>query len=325
MRYSKKATLISLVLLGLSALLGLNPVRAISFGALGIQPANPDPTQSLSRSWFIYTTEIGQEIKDQVNVINLADGPVRVRVWAADATTTSDGAYTIKEEKADIGAWVTFPIGQKLKGERILDLKAGETKTINFLLKVPENAEVGDHMGAIMAQAIGTLKETEGGKAEIETVLNVVTRVGARVYLAVSGEIVKILEFPKFSLEKRDNLFYFVLTLKNQGNVRIEPKGEIVIKNILETKNNEVKIPTRVVFPKDEIVLPVKWEKTPSFGKFTARASVTYGTGETLTRELAFWVPPSRTALLGISLGIVSVVGFLVKRKRRSKKRSHRL
>jgi len=328
-KYLKKALLINLVFLSLSTLPGLNPAQATTSGALGVQPTNPDPTQPSGKSWFIYTTEIGQEIKDWVDVINLADEPVKVRVWGADATTAPDGAYTIKEVETDIGTWIAFPIKQgpktELKEERILDLKARETKTIDFILKVPENVEVGDHMGAIMAQAIGMQKEIEEGNAEVEAVVKIVTRVGARVYLTIPGKIVRILEFPNFSWEKRDNLLYFVLTLKNLGNVRIEPKGGIIIKNILGTEIGEVEVPTRVIFPKDGIVLPVKWGKTPSFSRFTARASVTYGTGETLTRELAFWVFPPRTTLLGISLGIILVVSFWVKRKRRRKKRSHRL
>lgn len=324
LKHLKKVLLINLVFLGLSTLPGLNPAQAIVSGALGVQPTNPDPTQPSGKSWFIYTAKVGQEIEDRVDVINLANEPVKVRVWGADATTAPDGAYTIKEVETDIGTWIAFPIKQgpktELKEERILDLKARETKTIKFILKVPENAEVGDHMGAIMAQAIGTSREIEGGGAPVEAVMRVVTQVGARVYLTISGKIVRILELPKFSWEKRDGSLYFVLTLKNGGNVRIEPKGEIIVENILGTEVGAVEIPTRVIFPKDEIVLPVKWGRIPFFGRFTAKALLTYETEETLTRELIFWILPPRGVLLGISLGIILLLArFLLRRKKRSR------
>ena len=318
MEHLKKATLISFVLLGLSALLGLNPIRAVTSGALGIQPADPDPTQLFSASWFIYTSGLGQKIKDRVDVINLADEPMRVRVWAADGTTTPDGAYTIKEGNTDIGTWVTFS-GEE---ERILNLKARETRTIDFILKVPVNAEVGDHLGAIMVQAIEMEEGLGKGEAEVESELKVVTRIGARVYLTVSGKIVRALEFLDFSSERRSPIHHFVLTLKNPGNVRIEPEGEIAIKNILGAMIDEIKIPNRVIFPKDEIVLPVKWEKTSIFGKFTAKASVNSEAGEVLTKELTFWIFPPLNVLLRIGFGIIILallVKFLVgeKRKRR--------
>lgn len=328
MIYSKKIILISFVFLGLFALFSLNSVQAISAGTLGIRPTNPDPTQPFGKSWFIYTAETGKEIKDQVDVINLADVPVRVKIWAADAATTEDGAYTIKEESKDIGTWITFFKKSDKEPEEIVelgsevtvDLKANETKIIDFVLKVSENAEVGDHMGAIMVQAIGTLAEFEKGEAEIGAGVKIVTRVGARVYLTVPGEIVRKMEFTDFSWEMNNDKFYFLLTLENKGNVRIEPKGEIIIKNILGRKE-EIKIPTRVVFPKDKIVLPVEWER-PSVGRFIVLATAIYSS-EILTREITFWILHSQGILLGIGLSIgiilILLVRFLIIRKNKKK------
>ncbi len=297
---------------------------ALEAGALGIRPANPDPTQPFGKSWFIYTAEIGKEIQDKVDVINLADVPVRAKVWAADAVTTPDGAYTIKEkeETRDIGTWIIFfekviEEGKEkivdLGSEVTIDLEGNEIKTLDFKIVVPENAEVGDHMGAIMTQSIGTLAELEKGEAEIAPGVKVVTRIGARVYLTVAGETVKILEFPKFSWEMKNKKFYFLLSLKNKGNVRIEPRGEITIKNILGAKIDELTIPTRIVFPKGEIVIPVEWEKIPfwaKYGGFTAEAKVIYGPGLELTKVLkAIALPWHVPAIFG---GIILLIILLL-------------
>lgn len=331
---------ISLIFISLA-----NSSLALEAGALGIRPTNPDPTQPFGKSWFIYTAEIGEVIKDQVDVVNLADTPVKARVWPADAATTPDGAYTIKETATDIGTWITFfekvveeeepPSAEATEGEEkivdlgsevIIDLEANETKTLNFKIVVPEKAEVGDHMGAIMTQAVeipAELKE-EGAKTEIAPGVKIVTRAGARIYLTVPGEIVKILEFPEFSWEMKDNKFYFLLALGNKGNVRIEPKGEIIIKNILGTKIDEIKIPTRVVFPKDKILLPVEWENWQKsfwvkYGGFIAEAKVIYGPGLELTKELRAialpWYVPVIFGGIIVLLILLLIVWRIIKKR----------
>ena len=332
----RKNVSIGLGSLVLFTLFGLSSVQALSFGTLGIRPANPDPKQPFGRSWFIYTAEIGKEIQDRVDVTNLADASATVRVWVADAATTEDGAYTIKdEEPIGVGAWITFFERNDKKPEEIVnlgpeatvDLSAGETKTVDFVLKVPESAEVGDHMGAIMAQVVGTPGGSGKANAGFGAGVTVVTRVGARVYLTVPGELVRKVEFTDFSGGMKNDKFYFFIALENQGNVRVEPKGKIVVRDIFG-KQDEIAVPTRVVFPKDKIVLPVEWEKPPLLGRFTALALAAYGS-ETITRQATFWFLPSQKVLLGIGLGVgiplVLLVGFFVVRKiKRNRKKNEK-
>jgi len=322
----KKSKILLVILILFLGLISVN-IQALETGGLGIRPTNPDPNQPFGKSWFIYTAEAGKEIKDQVDIINLVNVPVKARVWAADAVTTADGAYTIKEESTDIGTWITFferVIKNKteetidLGSEIIVDLRANETKILNFKIVVPENAEVGDHMGAIMVQA--TDEESElGEKGEITSGIKVVTRVGTRVFLTVPGEVITLLEFPEFSWEVKDNKFYFFLTLENKGNVRIEPKGEIIIKNILGTKIKELEIPTRIVFPKGKIVLPIEWGNWRrsfwlKYGGFIAEAKVIYGPGLELTQKLRIFALSSY--LLIISAGIIlMIILFLITKR----------
>jgi len=303
-----------------------NSSLALEAGALGIRPANPDPAQPFGKSWFIYNTaDFGKEISDKVEVVNLSNVPIRARVWVADAITTSDGAYAIKEESSEIGTWVNFPgSGSSLT----VDLGANETKVLDFILKVPTNAEVGDHMGAIMIQAVGTLSELEGKKAEIAPGMKIVTRIGARVYLTVSGEQIRALEFPKFTWKMRDGKFYFLLTLLNKGNVRIEPQGEIAIKNILGTKIGELNIPNRVVFPKGEIVLPIEWEDIPfwvKFSGFTAAARVVYGSGLEATQIMTAVVLPWYVPTIFGGIVVLLVLFWMTRKILRAKRIENRL
>lgn len=288
--------------------------RAAEMGTLGITPASPDPNNPLTKSWFIYTAEIGREIKDQVRVVNLTDKVVRAKVFSADAVTTPDGAYTIKEEldKRDIGTWINL-------AENIVDLQPKETKIIDFVLRVPANAEVGDHMGAIMVQEAEKLEGVKEGGTGVETGIKIAVRVGTRVYLTIPGEIIKNLLFKIFSWERKDGRFYFNLELENTGNSRIEPRGEITLTNILGQAIDKISIPHREVFPKDKIVLPVEWEKSSllwaRYGGLIAKAKVSYA-DKTLEQTINIFTVP--WIELGALLGLIAIIVFVrrVRRKR---------
>jgi len=282
---------------------------------LGARPANPDPDVSFGKSWFIYKeADIGAKIKDAVQLVNFSDEPAQARVWPADAVTTPDGAYAIKEKEdtIDIGTWITFfENGRSLGREVIIDLGPEESKILDFILEVPSNAEVGDHMGAIMIQEVPEEVET-GAEGEVAAGLRIAVRTGARVYLTVPGDIIRLLEFPKFSWERKDGIFRFLLTFENKGNVRIEPRGSIVIKNFFGAEIDELDIPARVVFPKGEITVPVIWENISfwtKYGGFVAEAKVNYGPGLDLSKTIRVVAVPRG---LGLALGITILLLILL-------------
>jgi len=300
MKYSKKFILIISLFLVLAISLSSNLAQAISYGGLGIQPHEWDLKNPLTKSWFIYTLESGETKKGKVDVINSSNEPQDIKIYPVDAVTTQDGAFAPEpedKEKIDVGAWITL-------SESEVSLRPKETKTIKFTLKVPENAEVGDHMGAIIAQN-KKIPEAEEG-----TGMRIVTRVGARIYLTVPGELIKKLEFEKFTWKLEDRQVTFYLDLANKGNVRLSPKGEIEIKNIFGKVIDKIEITEREVFPRSTIIVPIKWEKRPFFGKFTAMATVTYDVDKTLTQKVTFWIfPPKKTLLL---FGLLVFAGIII-------------
>jgi len=299
-------------LLGFFALVGF--CRAISYGGLGIYPNESEWNEknSLTKSWFIYTLEPSEVKEAKVNVVNQSEQSVEVKIYPVDAVTTKDGAFAPQSEdreKIDVGAWINMPVSE-------LSLKPNETKAVDFTIKVPENAEVGDHMGAIIVQS------KEAPEAEKGTVMKVVSRVGARIYLTVPGEIIKELEFKDFNWKMEESQVVFYLTLANKGNVRIAPKGEIEIQDESGNAVDKIKITEREVFPKDTIVLPTKWEKT-TVGKFIALAAVNYGTEKNLTKKLSFEVESAQkhqktlleTGLIVGGIIILLIIFFAVRKK----------
>lgn len=317
MKYSKITILISLLFfIFLAFYIFIEQAQAITYGGLGIYPNESewDPKNDLTRSWFVYTLNLGETKKGKVDIVNSTDQPQEVKIYPVDAATTKDGAFASKgeiDEKVGVGAWVKL-------AESELSLESGETKTVDFTLSIPENADVGDHMGSIIVQRKG-VAEIKREAGEIQPGVQVVTRVGARIYVTVPGEIVRELEFKEFSFKRvSDKQGTFYLTLNNKGNVRISPEGNIEIKNNFSKAENKLDLPQREVFPRDEIVLSVEWKEIPFFGRFVAQASVAYD-GRILTKEILFWIlPPERILVTGsYSLGgiIVLLIILLITRK----------
>lgn len=217
----------SVIVLAGADILSTGRAQAAQNGNVSIQPTTPDPRNPLTRSWFIYDFAPGVERKDSVTVINQTDKPLKVKVYPTDASTTKDGAFTMGVEGAkptDVGAWITLPVSE-------LTLKAKEHRTIPFKVKVPRNALIGDHAGGIIIQEV-VPKETfkEGYN------VNIISRVGVRVYLNVAGaqrSALSIHDFKRWT-QGTDERFSFVV--KNEGNVFLQPKGEIAIYNFLGQK-----------------------------------------------------------------------------------------
>src|SRR5258706_15263362 len=105
-------------------------------GAVTAKPANPDPNNSRTRSWFIYQADPGKVINDSVEVINSSIEPKKIAVYATDSITASQGAFSCKqkvEPATEAGGWI-----QLSKSTVVLD--AGATQNGPFSITVPDSA-----------------------------------------------------------------------------------------------------------------------------------------------------------------------------------------
>lgn len=167
---------------------GLAPVTA---GALGVASTGsataaegevtwsvePVPTPAGQRRTFEYSTDPGTQIIDSVLITNSGSTAAEFLIYATDAINEYEtGAFSLLKrdvEPTDVGAWIT-PASDKLT------IEPGQQATVPFNLLVPSDATPGDHVAGIVAAVI-TKSEQEGSVVTIEQ------RVGARVYLSVSG------------------------------------------------------------------------------------------------------------------------------------------
>ena len=297
-----KKILISLVMFFM-AVIG---VSAASFGGLGIYPTNPDPNVDLSSSWFIYNLVPGEEKQDSLTIQNSSEETLSAKVYPVDATTTADGAFALlKEEETqkDMGAWVRLPITE-------ITLAPGESRAIPFTVKIPSDASVGSHLGGI---ALENLKTTGGDG------VNVVTRVGVRIYETVPGNLVRLLDLTDLSWKLVNDKVNLVFNLENKGNVHLDLIGKITYVNALTGKTvNEVDADLRTVLPGKPTKVPFVWQKTPVAGSYIARIKIDYGNEmEVIEREIRFaYVTKKAMIMAGAGLFVLVILKAILARKK---------
>lgn len=149
------------------------PLLAIEGSTVGVRPA--DPTES----WIRARLKPGAASSTTAVVVNLSDTSQRVRIGAADGITTPDGTFTLASEEAaatDVGAWLRPEV-------TTLTLPPHSERAIAVGIRVPADAAPGDHAGGLVVRSLQPTATTDSGGVAID----VVERVGLRVYLTVPG------------------------------------------------------------------------------------------------------------------------------------------
>jgi len=184
---------------------------------------------------------------------------------------------------------------------------------IPFEIKVPETAEPGGHYAAIL---VGT---KPGGELD-GSGISISSMISSLVLINIAGDIVEKGRIREFSTDKsyyKTPKVNFKLRFENTGNVHLQPKGNIVIKDMFGKEVGLIDINKDTAYGN---VLPgsVKtwnflWEgETGIFkmGKYNAVITLHYGekTSEVDTRTFYFWYADFK--ILGIIFG--SILGFFI-------------
>ncbi|MCD6471424.1 DUF916 domain-containing protein [bacterium] len=292
-------------------------VKAAEDQEVAIYPAHWDPNKPLTQSWFIYSLDPGETKTDEVQLFNLSDKPIDILLYPVDALTTKEGAFALKnktEKQTDIGSWIKLAYSEITLGPK-------EVRNIPFVISVPKDAEVGDHAGGIIMEKKIPKKYDIGKQIGV----NVVTRVGVRVYTTVKGEIHRLLQINKFFQKTKNKKRYFVLELKNNGNVRLSPEGVIVIKNLFQRISARLPIEKRgEIFPKKIITKEIFWANPPLIGRFVAQAILNYDGQQAKSLPLVIWIVPW-WAILILVLIILLIIISIIRRIKRKKNRSYQV
>ncbi|MEU1510663.1 DUF916 domain-containing protein [Streptomyces sp. NPDC005811] len=306
------AVLLPLLLPFLLGLLTAAPARAADNGSWSVYPVS---SAIAARPYFYVSADPGQSVQDKVVVANKTAGPLTFRLYAADAYNTArDGGFAVKslgERMRGVGAWAVLPKDR-------VTVPAHQTVTVPFTVKVPENAEPGDHPGAIVAL------DERIDRGDGSVALGVQRAVGARVYLTVGGPTLPALAVEDVRISHHqplipglgDSTATISYTLHNTGNVTLQPKvalkAEGLFGRTLLTRDLK-RLPSQLL-PGQRVRLTERWTGAPQLDWADVRLTATAtGTKESATASFVA-VPWLVTGVL--AAGIAIGVWFLIRRRR---------
>ncbi len=244
----------------------------------------------------------------------------------------ADVEYDITQaSEEDISSWIKFPRNPELIDpafKTLIKLKNGQTiaanKEMTFYIDIPEDAEPGYHMGAIVPSP----RTTAGSGIGVSTIA-----VSTVVFtFRVPGEVIKDIE--PIAVEARrtsDREVYLDVLIKNKGTVTA--RSRIKSLKVFDSDGNILAVLNSgwtTVSPDETKIITLIWNSRNPIKseEYTAKITVEWYRGEK-SATTTFSVPEKITvskpkppkkcfrfplwmmvAIAIVSLGIVSVVGY---------------
>jgi len=225
-----------LLLCALTALLlGVPASVPTAFGASNdrwaVEPSGPNGPGG--RPYFVYSLNPGEIFQDTVGVTNSSDRPITFALYSTDAyTVPGEGGFAAlrdDETPIDAGTWVKLPVDQ-------ITVEPGTRADVPIQIEVPIDAEPGDHAAVILAAD----SELQLGQESDGLSLAVRQRVGARVYVRVSGPLTPSIRIDNIDVEHSTPLnplssgeATISYQISNVGNIRLSPSLQLKITGIL--------------------------------------------------------------------------------------------
>ncbi|MFG6503284.1 hypothetical protein [Microbacterium sp. P05] len=235
-----------------------------------LQPATPDGADG--RVSLRHTIDPGSVADDHVALTNYSANPVRFAVYAGAGQATAEGGFDIAAPSSTPDAAESWAVLGGASGSTpregggiFIEVAAESTVVLPLRIAVPETATPGDH-------PLGIVAEIAEGNVDAVQLLS---RVGVRVHLRVSGQIVgavspEILSanyspswnpFAPGSVEVRYHLV-------NEGNVRLGADAMMTVAGPFGIARSSGQSTQREILPGQAIETVVTMEVWPSIWSF---------------------------------------------------------
>ncbi len=249
-----------------------------------------------------YSTDPGKTLTGNLFIKN-EERVTKTFYPSVDEFTEVNGEKAFLKEKGLIEEWLTTVPS--------VTLKPDESQEVPYTINIPKNAPPGGQFAVIWWSTNPPVNSTS---SESQPQLSIETRAGVLVYLNISGNIVEQASIPSFDTEKSKSIFGtakvpFYITMANEGNVYIKPKGSVKVRSIFGHIVEELPLNPKglQILPKSKRVLTdAVWTGSLlTIGPYKAEVTAQYGASQKeIIATKWVWVLPW--------VLIVSVVGGLI-------------
>jgi len=281
-------------------------------GGVGIMPGD-------ETNYFHVTLAPGQHTDRPAVVHNSTADPVDVLIYPVDATNTPQGGFALggqNDVPTGIGAWTHLAVSQ-------LHLAPYASTTVRVPITVPEGTAPGDYAGGVVVQRVqpGTANTVQNG---VSVQLNIIERVGARIYLKVSGEQQAVLDAGPLEWHRDGDAVVFTAVVTNAGNVRLRPTAAVKVTGFGLPDTVVSMSHVEELLPGASVTMTGRLSGGPLVAVGQAVLTVQDGVGHTVTRTTAINLVSEQVSFASGSVALLVVflsVWLLFSRRRRYKPR----
>ena len=184
-------------------------------------------------------------------------------------------------------------------------LRHGERAFVRVTVRVPDDAEPGDHQAAVI------VSQENAGTGRSGFIIQ--SRVASLFVITVAGDVDRRGTIESLQSRHHLNWSYPVhlrLRARNDGNVHIAPIGSVEVRNIFGVPVDEIPVRDWIILRDAARPFDFAWNPRFALGYYTATANLTIAGAATDPVSVSFWVIPLLPVL--IVLLAIFLVSFLV-------------
>jgi hypothetical protein len=290
----KKLLCIPALFLMLAFLISFQPVRAQGVVKITAIPPRLE----------IDNVDPGEVIAEQLKVRNEGDSQIALEVKVQDFIV-SDGNGTPLPVEDDVSNRWAASLWITVSPQKVV-LNPGETKTLDLVAVIPEDAHPGGHY------AIVFYSPAENISLE-QTSLSVSPNVGTLTYFTVSGDVSEDARVSKMDVNKFQEYGPIKIDTEvlNLSDVHLKPQGVIKIYDMLGNLKTTLALEEKNIFPGVSRLYENNWQQKWGLGKYKANLEASYGSqGKLLSATVFFWIVPWR--IITIAILVVVLITLLI-------------
>ncbi len=257
--------------------------------SFSMQPLHADPTNPVTKSYFVLNSEAGTTQQNGIRVTNTGSATGTVTLYAVDATTGQNSGLVYNPQNAprnDVGAWIQLE-------QQHLTLTPGQSQIVPFQVNTPSNAWSGQHIGGIVAASVvqASTKQHNNFHVNVQN-LSIVA-----VQVTVAGPQTEQLAMTDVQAGGANGYQKLLVGLSNTGTTLLKPYGTLQITDSQGHVRQTIAVKLDTFLPRTTINYPIYMQKAPlAAGTYTVSMQLNYGHQHTLNTKKTLTITSQQIA-----------------------------